>query len=962
MTNVSAQFAVQVGTVHGGLHLRAVEPEEFAGLDKLRAKVASARKVRVRWGRVPRTVRRTESCQFVGRDGELARLRELLLAGHHVYVHGPSGVGKSAFLEHAAAVGVLRADTVNDCAGMVWIDRPTTAAKTIHHLLITCCGEVAAAARSEQARDLLSRKRLLVVLDQVRMSAKALSTVIEASPGSVFVIASQRRDLWETGVSLPLGPLPVQDCVRLLEARLGERLGTQDVQRVEQIWESYAGLPRNFAQLGELLDHARVQGTISGLPEELVELRMVVPRLVAGLSEPTAFTLRILAAFAETQWSPDLLIAAAGVATARHPDVLVRVKLAEHHSGEYSVSKKVAGEIAALSAEEMRCVVERITIWVAGKTRPEQVVAGIDVIERALRVALDNEEYLTALALARAAIAKLIRHIWWGPWDEILTLGLRAAVGAGSSRDQAYFHYALATRRLLDGKHTDAVELLIAAIGSCQNTDDQDIAQRAAALRAEIRHFGSADSPAASAEPAEQLTGNQGTFARGPLSVVNATVQAGRQAARDMWTAITTRLLKTPAVAQTMQFVQANPMIIRAVGTVAALAAIMSVLTASGHTNQATAQSPPPPTVSGTRLSPSDPAAPAIPTTVGTTPGQSQGPTTTTGQPGKAVPASGVTDRPAASGGQASLPPPASPDDPLPCAAVPLAAGGTSPPNLAAPQPAHQTTVPPGATPINIDARQTEYGYFIVPGIVSDWIDARIAQTLRMAPGTYPFQIQGGSYADFTFNVTSAGTISYDAKYRTFLAGEGTTTLTVVGLPITLDARRLSSIGVILTQMPPTKSGWIRQHQIRLVPESYYQVQQGSGEVSPFTFKVGLDGNITYAADLDVSKGGFLRGNNTTTLEFVPYPICVDTRAAGGIGVILQPIWGMPFSYTHTTLAYLLPDQWFQIQVDSGIVTKAAFTLDLHGTFSFDPSLTPYLRLTTSHGIPLLTALGPLPT
>src|SRR5216684_1743866 len=125
-----------------------------------------------------------------------------------------------------------------------------------------------------------------------------------------------------------------------------------------------------------------------------------------------------------------------------------------------------------------------------------------------------------------------------------------------------------------------------------------------------------------------------------------------------------------------------------------------------------------------------------------------------------------------------------------------------------------------------------------------------------------------------------------------------------------------------------------------MVPASYYSVQQGSGEVTSFDFKLGLDGTFSYDPSYDISCGGFLAGNGTSTLEFLGYPILVDARAAGGAGLTIQPIWGMPFTPTAVQFANLLPAQSFTLQVNSGERTKAVFSLEAGGRFSFDSSLT----------------------
>jgi hypothetical protein len=267
---------------------------------------------------------------------------------------------------------------------------------------------------------------------------------------------------------------------------------------------------------------------------------------------------------------------------------------------------------------------------------------------------------------------------------------------------------------------------------------------------------------------------------------------------------------------------------------------------------------------------------------------------------------------------------------------------------------------------IEIDATQLVYRDFVIPG-KTGWISSRQVQTLALEPGEYNFQIASGYFADFTFLVTSKGAVDYDPKFGAFLSGKGTSKLTIPGLVVTLDARYLSGSGVLLV-IPATNEDWITYKTCRMVPASSYSVQQGSGEVTSFSFKIeagppSSDG-ISHGVFVYDEKlyGGFVAGNGTSTLEFLGYPILVDARAAGGAGLTIQPIWGMPFAYTAVQFANLLPAPGFSLQVNSGVVTRAGFLLKPNGEFWFDPSLDPYLEFGTFHGLKLLKVKAPLPT
>src|ERR1700730_17774677 len=132
----------------------------------------------------------------------------------------------------------------------------------------------------------------------------------------------------------------------------------------------------------------------------------------------------------------------------------------------------------------------------------------------------------------------------------------------------------------------------------------------------------------------------------------------------------------------------------------------------------------------------------------------------------------------------------------------------------------------PATFPIKIDATKLVYRYFVIPGVTSNWVDSRTVQSFNLAPGEYSFQIASGYYADFTFSVTSIGTIDFNSTYNGFLSGRNSTTLTIDGLNVTLDARYLSGSGVLLV-VPFTNDVWITYKTCRMVPASYYSVQQG---------------------------------------------------------------------------------------------------------------------------------------
>ena len=263
------------------------------------------------------------------------------------------------------------------------------------------------------------------------------------------------------------------------------------------------------------------------------------------------------------------------------------------------------------------------------------------------------------------------------------------------------------------------------------------------------------------------------------------------------------------------------------------------------------------------------------------------------------------------------------------------------------------------AAPIEIDATGLVYRYYQIPGITPDWLECRsTVRTLEMPEGRYNFQVASGYYTDFTFVVTPAGTVDYDPAFDSFLQGRGSSRLTIVGFEVTLDARYLSNAGILL--VIPTNE-WILHQTVRMVPASRYRVQQGSGIVGLFEFALDLDGHFQYTQDLDVTAGGFLAGRGTSTLEFLGYPLLIDTRADGGEWLLLNPIWGMPLAPGKVLFVNLLPAWRFILLTRSGQITTVEFALDARGNFQLAPGLEDFVRLDRFHGLRRLKALGDLP-
>jgi hypothetical protein len=260
---------------------------------------------------------------------------------------------------------------------------------------------------------------------------------------------------------------------------------------------------------------------------------------------------------------------------------------------------------------------------------------------------------------------------------------------------------------------------------------------------------------------------------------------------------------------------------------------------------------------------------------------------------------------------------------------------------------------------IRIDATPLFFRSFIVPTVTPDWMDANQVQTLSLhADASYSIQTFSGIYCDFTFQITADGTVAYADDVAHFLSGRGTRTLTLNGMPVTIDARYLSGAGVLISEMPHTGDDFISFETVRLLPCARYLWQQGSGQKVDFACALRRDGTWVYDPKYDLSRAGYITGNASPILQFYGFPLLVDMRQAGGTGVLVDPISGLQFTGTSVQYVNLLPADRFTLQIRSGQVTSTGFTVDNKGVVIPDPA-TP-LTVDRFNGVPRLRATGPL--
>src|SRR5262249_6342116 len=161
--------------------------------------------------------------------------------------------------------------------------------------------------------------------------------------------------------------------------------------------------------------------------------------------------------------------------------------------------------------------------------------------------------------------------------------------------------------------------------------------------------------------------------------------------------------------------------------------------------------------------------------------------------------------------------------------------------------------------PFSIDAAATSYETYTVTGVVPDAIARTQSPVLHLLPGPHFLAIPGVGVSN-QFSITPAGRIDYEPVYDKTFAGRGSTTLTVNGLPVEVDAKSTTFARFAIPGV--TEPVDARQaHSFQLLPGTH-QVAPSAG--TTITFGVTPAGNVDYDTSLD----DVLDGRDTPKLRF----------------------------------------------------------------------------------------------
>ncbi|HEX9824939.1 MAG TPA: choice-of-anchor D domain-containing protein [Actinomycetota bacterium] len=386
---------------------------------------------------------------LLGRAAELARAGEGLLDGGPLDLHGPAGIGKTAFLRHlshlppSAAEGVAYAPV----AGLPLED--------VLQALFELAYETDVPFKPGQGdlRHLLGGLRMLFILDDVGLAREEVEALAGFVPSSTFALASEERRIWGEGVALALGGLPVDAGVELFERELGRSLTDDGRAGARTICEALGGHP-----LGILQAAAAIRSEDRSVEEAAAAFAPGTAAAMPGDDEERG-VLRAFGGLGGAALPAEVLGAAAGLEDPRPAlERLASTGLLVEEAGRYRPAAAPVDEPDAAAAE-------RLTAAVEADPEKAKALAGAPAALLALvrhaRAAGRDE---TATRLARAVDGPLTLERRWGVWRLVLNEAHEAAARSRNGREQGWALHQLGSRALCLGEREEARGLLQQAL------------------------------------------------------------------------------------------------------------------------------------------------------------------------------------------------------------------------------------------------------------------------------------------------------------------------------------------------------------------------------------------------------------------------------------------------------------------------------------------------------------------
>jgi hypothetical protein len=253
------------------------------------------------------------------------------------------------------------------------------------------------------------------------------------------------------------------------------------------------------------------------------------------------------------------------------------------------------------------------------------------------------------------------------------------------------------------------------------------------------------------------------------------------------------------------------------------------------------------------------------------------------------------------------------------------------------------TTLVVHGTNVTIDASDLTTGSLVLDGEFA--VSTAAPYEFTAFPGTYTLGDENAAGTDLEFEVADDGTVHYSPSLEGILTGEGTTTLAVHGISVTVDLTHLSTP---LMSLDDHEASIAATFVFSALPGTYTLLDVEASAGASLNFTVNANGTVHYDPTLE----GILTGAGSSTLVVHGVTVTVDTTHLSTPNLVIESEVSVsntaPFAFS------TLPGT-FQLMDGYASGSSLNFSVNADGTVSYDPSIE---GIVTGAGTATLTVLG----
>ena len=166
---------------------------------------------------------------------------------------------------------------------------------------------------------------------------------------------------------------------------------------------------------------------------------------------------------------------------------------------------------------------------------------------------------------------------------------------------------------------------------------------------------------------------------------------------------------------------------------------------------------------------------------------------------------------------------------------------------------------------IRIDTSALTYSWFWLPDHLPRFVDGSVpgGVAVDLAVGEYAVQQTRERASDLRFHVTPLGTVDFAPEDDHLLLGRGTSTLHVLGVPVTLDPG--AAPHPLLPMWGGCREPIGRARTVRMPPGTAYALRIGVVASEVLEFSVRPDGAVDYGPEFEHALSG--RGTACLTVD-----------------------------------------------------------------------------------------------